>query len=127
MNNLLDTHTFIWFIEDAKELSPAAKKIIEAEDAANYISVATLWEIAIKLSLGKLELKKPFSEINKLIELNGFLILPVDFQDTLAVSQLPFYHRDPFDRILIAQCVNKNLTLITIDENAAKYDVKTLW
>ena len=127
MNNLLDTHTFIWFIEDSEKLSPKAKEIIEAENSINYISIASLWEIAIKISLEKLELKKPFAEIGKQITLNEFIILPVEVEDTLTLSLLPYIHKDPFDRIIISQSINKNFTLITVDENIAKYEVKTLW
>lgn len=100
--NLLDTHTLIWFIEGSKELSRTARQTIEIENADNYVSIASLWEIAIKVSLGKLELKTPFNQIDRQITQNGFEILPVTFEDTLIVSALPFHHRDPFDRIIIA-------------------------
>jgi PIN domain nuclease of toxin-antitoxin system len=127
MNYLLDTHTFIWFNEDAAELSVKAKQAIEAEDAVNFISIVSLREIAIKISLEKLELKKPFAEINKQIEQNGFIVLPVEFEDTLIVSQLPYHHKDPFDRILASQSLNRDFTFITTDPNIAKYGVKTYW
>ena len=127
MNNLLDTHTFIWFIEDDEKLSSTAKETIEAENSVNYISIASLWEIAIKINLEKLELKKQFAEIGNQITQNGFIILPIEFQDTLTVSLLPYIHKDPFDRIIISQSMNKDFTLITADDNIAKYDVKTLW
>jgi len=127
MNNLLDTHTFIWFIEDSEHLSTRSKQIIEASDSVNYLSIASLWEIAIKISLDKLELKTPFTKIIEQINLNGFNILPVDFEDTLIVSSLPYFHKDPFDRIIISQAINKSFTIITIDEQISRYGVNTFW
>jgi PIN domain nuclease of toxin-antitoxin system len=102
MLQLLDTHTFIWFINGDNQLSAKAIEKIESDDAINFISIASIWEIAIKISLGKLELRKPFSEIESQIQENGFQILPITIRDTLVVSSLPFYHRDPFDRLIIA-------------------------
>jgi PIN domain nuclease of toxin-antitoxin system len=127
MNNLLDTHTLIWFINGDKALSVQAKDKIEDSNAINYVSIASLWEIAIKISLGKLELRTPFTEIRNQIRVNSFQILPVSFEDTLAVSTLPFHHRDPFDRILIAQAVNNNLQILTKDAAFENYDVSIVW
>jgi len=127
MNLLLDTHTFIWFIEDSPELSVKAKNAIEATNSINYISVASLWEIAIKASLNKLQLKSPFTNIHKVIDQNSFKILPVQLTDTIFVSTLPFHHKDPFDRIIVSQCINWDFTLITIDKSLEKYNVKILW
>ncbi|HOZ79453.1 MAG TPA: type II toxin-antitoxin system VapC family toxin [Ferruginibacter sp.] len=127
MNLLLDTHTFIWFIEDSPELSGKARNAIEAQSTINYISVASLWEIAIKASLNKLQLKSPFLDIHKIIELNSFKILPVQLTDTIIVSTLPFHHKDPFDRIIVSQCINWDFTLITIDKSLENYNIKILW
>ena len=93
----------------------------------NYVSIGSLWEIAIKISLKKLELKTPFDQINKQFLENGFEILPVTFADTLIVSALPFHHRDPFDRIIIAQALNNGINIITKDENFSLYGVKVIW
>src|ERR1700712_4876813 len=103
MNNLLDTHTYIWFVEGDNQLSNKARKSIESKNTINFIRIASLWEIAIKISLEKLELKAPFSTIAEQINFNGFQILPVTFEDTLKLSELPFHHKDPFDRIIISQ------------------------
>ena len=84
-------------------------------------------EIAIKISLGKLEFKKGFKKLLGLIEENGFDILPISFDHTLIVSNLEFIHRDPFDRIIIAQCKSENLVLITRDSNIKQYNIDTLW
>lgn len=127
MNLLLDTHTFIWFIEDSPELSGKARNAIEAQSTINYISVASLWEIAIKASLNKLQLKSPFLDIHKIIELNSFKILPVQLTDTIIVSTLLFHHKDPFDRIIVSQCINWDFTLITIDKSLENYNIKILW
>ena len=100
MSQILDTHTFIWFIEGDNQISRNATSTIESASAKNFVSIASIWEIAIKLSLGKLQLKKPFKEIYTLLQLNNFEILPVTFDDTLIVSTLPFHHRDPFTEYL---------------------------
>ncbi len=127
MQHLLDTHTLIWFINGNEELSAKARKAIETDDAINFVSIATLWEIAIKVSLDKLELKVPFSEIREKMEENSFQLLPINFEDTLTVSTLPFHHRDPFDRIIIAQSIAQELTIISKDKLFADYGVKLLW
>lgn len=125
--NLLDTHTLIWYINGDPELSQAARTAIEADNAINFVSIASLWEMAIKISLGKLELKTPFNQISRQIVENGFEVLPLTFEDTLTVSTLPFYHRDPFDRIIIAQSFNNGLTLISKDRNFDLYKAKVIW
>lgn len=127
MNNLIDTHAFIWFLNGEDQLSDKAKKAIEDEGAVNFISIASLWEIAIKISLGKLELNTPFSEISEQISKNGFQILPITFEDTLILSTLPFHHRDPFDRIIISQSLNNKLTIISKDEYFNDYQVDLTW
>lgn len=125
--NLLDTHTLIWYINGDAELSKIARTVIEADNSINFVSIASLWEIAIKISLGKLELKTPFNQIRRQIEENGFEVLPVTFEDTLTVSTLPFHHRDPFDRIIISQSFSNGLTLISKDKNFDLYKSNVLW
>lgn len=127
MNNLHDTHTLIWFIDGNDNLSNKAKTEIETNAEGNYVSIASIWEIAIKISIGKLELKTSFKNFIHQIESNSFQILPVSVADALFVSLLPFYHRDPFDRMIIAQAKNSNLRLITKDIFFAKYDIHILW
>jgi len=127
MNNLIDTHALIWFLNGDNDLSDKAKKAIEAEDAINFISIASLWEISIKISLGKLELKTPFAKLSELLENNGFQILPITFEDTLILSTLPFHHRDPFDRIIISQSFNNKLTIISKDRYFDAYQVALTW
>ncbi len=127
MKVLLDTHTFLWFLDGNSELSNQARAVIENNEYEKYISIASFWEIAIKNSLGKLVLDVPFAELKSEAMKNSFQILPITFQDTLYLSSLPFYHRDPFDRIIISQAKENNLTLVSRDENFSLYDVTLLW
>lgn len=127
MNYLLDTHTLIWFLNGDKDLSFNARKAIESFEALNFVSIASLWEIAIKVSLGRLELKTSFEKIEEEIIKNNFKILPITFRDTMVLSTLPFHHRDPFDRLLIAQNMNNDFTIISKDPLFESYQIKTLW
>ena len=127
MENILDTHTFIWFIEGSEELSKYAKKAIENKNSTNYLSIASLWEMAIKIAANKLTLKASFSDIYDIIQQNGFEILPIKFEDTLLLSNLPYHHRDPFDRMIIAQCISNKFNLISKDKEFKSYPVPLLW
>jgi PIN domain nuclease of toxin-antitoxin system len=127
MPNLLDTHTLIWFLSGDNALSEKAKNLIQEDKAINFVSIASFWEMAIKISLNKLELKKPFEELSQQIEQNNFNILPVSFTDTLIVSSLPFHHRDPFDRILVAQAITNKLRVISKDSHFALYKIEVVW
>ncbi len=89
--------------------------------------MASIWEMAIKVSLGKLRINYPFKSVFNQIEINGFEILPIVFDHTLLVTQLEFHHRDPFDRILIAQAISENMTIISRDENFDNYQVEVIW
>lgn len=124
---LLDTHALIWFIEGDKQLSLNARTSIEGDNVINYVSIASLWEISIKISLNKLELRTPFEYINRQLRENGFELLPISFADTLTVSTLPFHHRDPFDRLIIAQSLNTGIDIITKDENFLLYGAQVIW
>lgn len=127
MNYLLDTHAFIWFLNGDKSLSTKARKAIESDEAINFISIASLWEIAIKISLERLELKVPFEKLGEEIHNNNFQLLPITFKDTLILSTLKFHHRDPFDRLLIAQAINNDFTLISKDKHFNSYKVNLIW
>lgn len=127
MNLLLDTHTFIWFIEGDKNLSKRAKEKILDPSNIKFVSIASIWEIAVKISLGKLKINRPFEAILTQIEDSGFEILPIAFEHTLVVSRLDFFHRDPFDRIIIAQALAENMTIISRDKNFENYGVNILW
>lgn len=127
MDYLLDTHSFLWFINGSEELSGKAKSIIEEPKNIKFISIASFWEIAIKNSLGKLKLDMPFQELKFLVANNGFEILPLTFEHTNKLISLDFHHRDPFDRLIIAQAITDKLTIIGKDGNFAHYSVKLIW
>ena len=125
---LLDTHVFIWWIQDNKQLSKKVRKIIS--DPANeiYISSASIWEMSIKCRLGKLEIKG-FSEefLKKQIIGNSFSFLPISLQHSFRIYELEISHKDPFDHMLIAQAQVENCAIITKDELFKKYDVEIKW
>lgn len=126
MKVLLDTHVLLWFLNGDEKLNKQQKEIIESPKNLKFVSIATLWEISIKLSLNKLKLPLDLKSFIQLIDQNGFLILPIELEHIIEISNLEFIHRDPFDRILIAQSLVEKLTLLTNDENIMKYDVKTI-
>jgi PIN domain nuclease of toxin-antitoxin system len=128
MKLLLDTHTFLWFIIGSPNLSGQARALIE--DAANekFLSVASLWEMAIKLSIGKLTLSAPFDVlIPQQLSLNGFELLNIEIAHAAAVATLPHHHRDPFDRLLIAQASVEKMSIVSIDAAFDAYSVMRLW
>ncbi|MEO5917614.1 MAG: type II toxin-antitoxin system VapC family toxin [Luteolibacter sp.] len=128
MNLLLDTHALIWFLENDAQLSANARAAIS--DPANrcHVSDATAWEIGIKQSLGKLKLPLPFDELfpTRLLAL-GFLSLPIRHAHLHEVIRLPFHHRDPFDRMLIAQALAEGMTLVSRDPHFPTYEVPLIW
>ena len=127
MNYLLDTHVLIWFLNGDKSLSPKARKAIESDNATNFVSIASLWEIAIKLSLDRISIKVPFANLGIELEKNNFQLLPITLADTVILSTLPFNHRDPFDRLIISQSISNNFTLISKDKEFSAYEIKLLW
>ena len=127
MNYLLDTHTLIWFLGGDKSLSVKARKAIEGDNVINFVSIASIWEIAIKISLGRLSINVSFEKLNVELDKNSFQLLPITFNDTVILSSLPFFHRDPFDRIIISQSVANNFTVISKDKAFAKYPIKLFW
>lgn len=119
---LLDTHAFIWFSENDVNLPSDVREIIEAAETV-YVSIASLWKIAIKLSIGKLFLQKDYESIEAEFASAGITLLPISFADTVQVCKLPLHHRDPFDRILIAQATNLSLAIISRDAAFDAYSV----
>jgi PIN domain nuclease of toxin-antitoxin system len=127
MNYLLDTHALIWFLNGDKALSSNACKAIESDNAINFVSIASLWEIAIKISLDRLSINVPFDKLSLELDKNNFQLLPITFNDTVILSTLAFNHRDPFDRIIISQAMANNFTLISKDKAFSAYEIKLLW
>jgi len=128
MRYLLDTHTLLWFLQDALELPGAVGERIEAEGAANHVSMASIWEMAIKISLGKLAV--PYSlerELPAILEDGGFVTLGLSFTHLGCAARLPFEHRDPFDRVLVAQAQTEELVLLSRDRVFDAYGVSRLW
>jgi PIN domain nuclease of toxin-antitoxin system len=126
-NNLLDTHTLLWYINGNENISAATRTLIEEKGIVNFVSIVSLWEISIKISLGKLEMLIPFSKLFQLLNDNGFVILPISFEDILLLTNLPFHHRDPFDRMLVVQSMNNNLKILSKDEILDSYQVTRMW
>ena len=128
MNVLLDTHAFLWFVGDSPRLSDKAKTLIEAEDSQPFLSIASLWEMAIKVSLGKLKLEQPFETfISQQLTLNGIGILNLSLEHTAAISTLPFHHRDPFDRLIAVQAKIEKMALISADAAFDAYEIERIW
>lgn len=128
MRGLLDTHSFLWFVWGDARMSVAARAFIGRADTEIYVSIVSLWEIAIKSSIGKLILDRPIGDFfTDYIEGNGFLILPIERAHLLTVHALPFHHRDPFDRLLVAQSLTDSLTFLSGDVAMDGYGVNRLW
>ena len=128
MNYLLDTHTFLWFLEGNNSLSFKARIIIENADNTIYVSIASIWEIAIKISISKLKLSVNLEEVKTEIVKNNFEILPLDFEHIIELTNLEQIHKDPFDRIIISQAISEKCTIISKDSNFDFYkNVNVLW
>ncbi|HOC58886.1 MAG TPA: type II toxin-antitoxin system VapC family toxin [Smithellaceae bacterium] len=125
---LLDTHTFLWWINDAVQLSAKARSTIAEADNEIFLSIASCWEMAIKASLGKLRLTKPVEKfVTEQLTVNSFGLLNIQLHHAAKVEILPFHHRDPFDRLLIAQAITEKLTMISSDSVFADYGVPVIW
>jgi len=125
---LLDTHVFLWWVDDASELTRAARKAIADVNNECFMSLVSCWEIAIKSSLGKLRLASNVEHfVTEQMKANGFALLNIELHHAAKVEKLPFHHRDPFDRLLIAQALSEKLTIISADSTFRDYGVKVLW
>ena len=128
MKALLDTHTFLWWIADRPQLSPRAREIIADGGNEIFVSAASGWEIAIKAKLGKLDLPDDLEHfIVEQLETNAFTSLPIRLEHALHVYTLPQHHRDPFDRILVAQCQLENLPILSADPQITHDAVQVIW
>lgn len=116
MKILLDTNALIWFANGDEKLSPKAIESIENPENEKFVSVASIWEIAIKKSIGKLQFQFDLKDLVDIIERNGFILLNIVSAHAIAVEVLPFIHRDPFDRIIFAQSLIEDMKLISIDK-----------
>jgi PIN domain nuclease of toxin-antitoxin system len=126
MNVLLDTHALLWALTDESHLSERVRKLLPMADI--WFSVASLWEILIKAQIGKIPLPQPVGPfVMSKLALNGVRILPVTADHVLRVESLPNHHRDPFDRMLIAQSLEEKLPVVTADRFFSRYQVQVIW
>lgn len=128
MRLLLDTHAFLWWVADASEFSPRAKAAVARADNECFVSAASCWEMAIKVSIGKLELGGTVERfVPHHLSVNGFQELPVEIRHAARTARLPFHHRDPFDRLLACQALEDDLAIVSADPIFRRYGVKVIW
>jgi PIN domain nuclease of toxin-antitoxin system len=126
---LLDTHSFLWWVTDDPQLSARARRTISSGSNEVHFSAVSAWEIAIKAGLGRLRIGDGDTEqfIAQQVAVNGFGVLAIEMSHALKTASLPNYHRDPFDRLLIAQAMSEEMALISADRALADYRVKIVW
>ena len=128
MKYLLDTHTLLWFLTDDKKLSRRARQLIGSSSNESFLSIVSLWEIAIKTGLGKLDLDKPFEQVfPERLNFNRIRILDITVDSLIKLTTLPFHHRDPFDHLIIAQGFIENLPIISVDTDFDAYGIDREW
>jgi PIN domain nuclease of toxin-antitoxin system len=128
MKLLLDTHAFLWFINNDPRLSSTAIALITNQANERYLSIASLWEIAIKVGIGKLQLPQPFEQfITEQLAINKTVVLDLRIDHLSPLTNLPQHHRDPFDRLLIVQAIVENLILVSADSAFRSYPVQRIW
>ena len=128
MKLLLDTHTFLWFIGGDPRLNRYVRQLIEEFSNERWLSLASLWEMSIKVSLGKLKVPLPFTKlVTEHVHGNAIKVLNImpEHLDTLRI--LPFYHKDPFDRLIIAQAISENIPILSQDGNFDSYPIQRFW
>lgn len=123
---LLDSHAFLWWTQDDIQLSVRARQAIA--DSECYLSLASCWEVALKVSLGKLRLDRPVVQFfAEQLQACGVSLLPIEFRHAMRVATLPFHHRDPFDRLLAAQALEERLAIVSADAVLEQYGVERIW
>lgn len=127
MRLLLDTHTFLWFVNDNPKLNDRLKNLIEDTSNVSYLSVASLWEMSIKFNLGKLTLNPNYEEfVEKEVKTSTIQLLNIRLEHLRVNSTLPFHHRDPFDRLIIAQSIVEEIAIVSVDSAFDKYSVSVI-
>ena len=127
MKLLLDTHAFLWFVAGDERLTGRARRAMQAKDAILLLSVVSVWEMAIKAGLGRLKLPATAAQYIGAKIHAGLQLLPLDWSHAASVETLPFHHRDPFDRALIAQAQAEKLSIVTSDSVFRRYDIPVVW
>lgn len=126
MKILLDTHTLLWGLGDADRLSARARQAIAVSE--RFWSLASIWEVLIKVRSGKLRMPHPVGDyLTSQMSANGVSLLPVRLEHVLRIEELPLHHRNPFDRMLIAQSMEEKLPIVTADPQFERYDVELIW
>ena len=127
MRLLLDTHTFLWFVNDNPKLSGHLKDLIEDTNNVSYLSMASLWEMSIKFNLGKLILNPNYEEfVEREVTTSTIQLLDIELEHLRVNSTLPFHHRDPFDRLIIAQSIVEEIPIVSVDSAFNKYSVNSI-
>ena len=121
---IVDTHAALWFLEGDRRLSATARALIEDNETQRRLSAVSVWEVAVKHQLGKLEMSAGFYEV---LYRQGLRGLPVTDRHARRLADLPLHHRDPFDRLLVAQAQVENMAILSVDERLRSYDVPVLW
>jgi PIN domain nuclease of toxin-antitoxin system len=128
MNILLDSHTFIWLSEESAKLSSRVIDLFENRQNLLFLSVASVWEMQIKIQLGKLKLDIPLPDIiDDQFKVNGVQLLPIKLSHIWTLESLSHYHKDPFDRLLIAQAIAEDLVIVSVDDVFDRYPVQRFW
>lgn len=128
MRLLLDTHTFIWYVTDNPKLSAHVKLLIEDENNEKLVSIASIWEMAIKHSIGRLNFSLPFMEfVGQQLTVSNIGLLEINLQHIEVVASLPLHHRDPFDRLIIAQSMAEQIPILSVDAIFDAYAIARVW
>ena len=128
MKALLDTHTLLWLADDPGKLSPAVVTLCEEASNALFVSIASYWELAIKMGLGKITLAdNGLARLKIWCDENAEKLLNIELKHCQQVRTLPYHHRDPFDRLLIAQAMSENIVILSRDRYFPDYDVEVVW
>ena len=128
MRLLLDTHTFIWYVTDNPKLSAHVKLLIEDENNEKLVSIASIWEMAIKHSIGRLNFSLPFMEfVGQQLTVSNIGLIEINLQHIEVVASLPLHHRDPFDRLIIAQSMAEQIPLLSVDAIFDAYAIARVW
>jgi len=127
MRLLMDTHAVLWFLSDAEKLSAAAFGAILEPSNEKYVSIASAWEFAVKLSIGKLKFEGGVECFLNILEDNGFGLFPIKGKHIVRLENLPFHHRDPFDRMLVATAMSEDMSIVSGDSSLSLYGVPIVW
>ncbi len=126
MKYLLDTHIILWIAEDSPRLSESVRNALSDKTSEKYVSIASAWEVALKLGTGKLRLDGGLQKFFEIVDDYGFATLSVEREYLLHILSLPEHHKDPFDRLLVATAIVENMTLLTADQNIQRYNLSYL-